>query len=1028
MHDEPRILDQRARRILDQRILPAEVRTVAALDVAAHPVADDGGTPGQGEPVRAEAMFGADYAPCRVGDPWGPAWGTTWFRLRGTVPAEERDAELEIVFDLGRDDRMPGFQFEGLVYRPDGTVVKALNPTNVWIPLTTSDLAPDGTFELYVEAASNPDLSNDWRFVATTLGDKSTAGATPLYVLARADLVAVESEARELGRDLTALVGLVGVLPERSNRAWRVRTAVNDALDVLDVNAVADSAHAARELLRDVLATEAEPDAHEVIAVGHAHIDSAWLWPLRETRRKVARTVANQVALLESGERYVFALPAAQHAAWLKADHPDLWRRLVDAVRRRDVVPVGGMWVETDGNLPGGESMCRQFLHGQRFFQEEFGVRCDQVWLPDSFGYSGALPQLAAQAGATWFLTQKISWNQVDAFPHHTFWWEGIDGTRIFTHFPPVDTYNSTLSATDLAKAAEQFRDKGRSNVSLVPFGHGDGGGGPTREMIAQGRRFHDLLGAPRLRFGTPDDYFERAAQEYPDAPVWVGELYLELHRGTLTSIADIKAGNRRNEGLLRAAELWATTAAVRGLMEYPREELAALWRELLLYQFHDILPGTCIAWVNHEVVAGHARITDAARELIDRATGLLAGAGSELVGFNAAPLPLAVAATGEGEALGSVSSGDAVPAMGAAAVTPSGPTVSLTAAPGAFTLDNGRLRAVVSEGVVTGLFDAVHRREVVPPGQALGRLQLFQDLPNAWDAWDVDAFYRGTQRDLGDPDHVTTLTRDGAAGVAATWLFGQSSATVSYWLRPDEAALRVKAAVDWHERDTLLKLAFPLDVHTDHADYEIQLGHLTRPTHTNTSWDAWRFEVAAQRWIRVAEPRYGIGLANGRTYGWDLTRHARDGGGTWTLARASLLRSPRFPDPESDQGRHHFDFAVLPGADVRATIAAGYASQLPVTVRRGAPVAPLLQVDGPILVEAVKLAEDGTPDVVVRLYEPFGARAEAVLRADFDFAEVVETDLTEERCAVSGAIVAGEGSVALRLRPFQVLTLRFRR
>src|SRR5690606_10952090 len=325
-----------------------------------------------------------------------------------------------------------------------------------------------------------------------------------------------------------------------------------------------------------------------VSAVGHAHIDSAWLWPLRETVRKVARTAANVTALMDDHPGLVFAMSQAQQLEWIKEHRPEVYARVKEKAAEGRFVPVGGMWVEADTNMPGGEAMARQFVFGKRFFAEEFGVDTPEVWLPDSFGYSAALPQIVRLAGARWFLTQKISWNRTNPFPHHSFQWEGIDGTRVFTHFPPADTCNSELAGRELAHAARNFRDKGAATRSLVPFGWGDGGGGPTREMLGRADRLADLEGSPKVRLERPAEFFAAAEQEYPQAPVWAGELYLELHRGTYTSQARTKQGNRRSEHLLREAELWAATAAVRTGAAYPYDRLERIWKQVLLHQFHD--------------------------------------------------------------------------------------------------------------------------------------------------------------------------------------------------------------------------------------------------------------------------------------------------------------------------------------------------------------------------------------------------------------------------------------------------------
>ena len=640
----------------------------------------------------------ATYAPTAVGDAWGPAWGTSWFRVTGTVPDDARSPEL--VLDLGWDVAQPGFQAEALARRADGRVVKGLNPQNSWLPAR-----PGERVELYVEAAANPTLLGPSGFRPTEQGDRLTADDRPLYRVARAEVVERDLEVAALAADLDVVDGLSRTLPESDARRWELLRAAERALDALDHHDVAGTAARARAELADVLAAPARASAHRVSAVGHAHIDSAWLWPLRETVRKVLRTVANVVHLLDTTDDLVYAMSSAQQWEWVRVHDPDLFDRVKAHAAAGRFVPAGGMWVESDTNMVGGEAMARQLQVGQEWFAEHLGAVCEEVWLPDSFGYTAALPQLVRQAGCRWFLTQKISWNRVNVFPHHTFWWEGIDGTRVLTHFPPVDTYTSTLSAAELAHAAANFRDKGAASRSLVPFGHGDGGGGPTREMLERARRTADLDGSPRVTVESPTAFFTAAEAEYADAPAWVGELYLEIHRGTYTSQARTKQGNRRSEHLLREAELWAATAAVRGLAPYPAETLAEAWRTVLLHQFHDILPGSSIAWVHREAVDTYAEVAATLESVIDSATAALAGDGTDEVAFNAGPVVRA-----------------GVPALGADGGTRRPRATRPVRDGDDVVLDNGLLRVRVDrDGLVRSVLDLRPRPRGRPPGRGGG-------------------------------------------------------------------------------------------------------------------------------------------------------------------------------------------------------------------------------------------------------------------------------------------------------------------
>ncbi|MEV7320151.1 glycoside hydrolase family 38 C-terminal domain-containing protein [Streptomyces sp. NPDC093970] len=1001
MHDDRSLVEARLRRVLDERIRPAVYPESVPLDVAVWHA--------PGEPVPVAEGLAAEPGPIEVGARWGAPWGTSWFRVTGTVPEEWAGRTVEALLDLGFDENMPGFQCEGLVYRPDGTPVKGLNPRNQWVRIG-APVAGGEQVRLHVEAASNPVILDYHPFRPTRLGDKDTAGHEPQYTLTRMDLAVFDETVWNLVIDLEVLGELMAELPADGPRRWEILRAVEAALDAVDLQDVNGTAESARSRLTGVLSVPAAPSAHRISAVGHAHIDSAWLWPLRETVRKVARTTANMTALIEDEPDFVFAMSQAQQWAWVKEHRPEVWARVKKAVADGRFVPAGGMWVESDTNMPGSEAMARQFVHGKRFFLDEFGIENDEAWLPDTFGFAAGLPQIIRAAGASRLLTQKISWSRTNKFPHHTFQWEGIDGTRIFTHFPPVDTYNCSMKGSELAHATRNFKDKGRARHSLAPTGWGDGGGGTTREMVAKAARVRDLEGSPAVVWETPREFFEKAEADYPDPPVWVGELYLELHRATLTSQAQTKQGNRRSEHLLREAELWAATAAVRTGFAYPYEELDRIWKTVLLHQFHDILPGSSIAWVHREARATYRRLAAELDAIIEAAQRALAGEGDRPLLFNAAP-----------------HARDGVPALGAGAAEQPGEVTVSERPDGGRTLSNGLLRIEIdARGLVVSAYDLVVGRETIAPGTAANLLQLHPDFPNMWDAWDVDAFYRNAVTDLTGTDALT----DGADGrsVEVTRSFGSSRVTQVLSLPPGERRLVIDTEVDWHETEKFLKLAFPLDLHAERYASETQFGHFHRPTHTNTSWEAAKFEACNHRFVHLEEPGWGVAVVNDSTYGHDVTRAVRTDGdrGTTTTVRVSLLRAPRFPDPETDQGVHRFRHALVPGAGIADAVREGWRINLPERrVTGGQEVAPLVTVDDDaVVVTAVKLADDGSGDVVVRFHEAHGGRAHATLTAGFEVAGVSATDLLERPLPERVELVGG--SVKLRLRPFELKTLRF--
>ncbi|MDL2080951.1 glycoside hydrolase family 38 C-terminal domain-containing protein [Streptomyces sp. GXMU-J15] len=1012
MHDERRRIEQRVERLHHQRIRPALYAATVPLTVEAWQA--------PGEPVPFEEAAAAPYTPFAMDTPWGPPWGTTWFRMRGEVPAAWAGRRVETVIDLGFTGDWPGNQAEALVHLPDGTPLKAVNPLNQYVPVARAATGGE-RIDYLVEAASNPDILADGFARPTPLGDVLTAGDRPLYTFRRADLAVLDEEVFHLDLDVQVLSELMRELGEHDPRRHEIAHALDRAMDLLDLDDIPGSAPAVREALKPSLSRPAHASAHVISGVGHAHIDSAWLWPIRETKRKTARTFSNVTALAEEYDDFVFACSQAQQYEWVRDHYPKVWARIEEAVRKGQWAPVGGMWVEADGNLPGGEAVARQFVHGKRFFIEHFGIETKGVWLPDSFGYNAAYPQLAKLAGNEWFLTQKISWNQTNRFPHHTFWWEGIDGTRIFTHFPPIDTYNARFSGEEMSRAVRNYAEKGGATRSLAPFGWGDGGGGPTREIMERARRLADLEGSPKVVVEHPDEFFAKAREEYPDAPVWVGELYLELHRATYTTQARTKQGNRRSEHALREAELWATTAALHAPgYAYPYERLDRLWKTVLLHQFHDILPGSSIAWVHREAEAEYARVAEESEALTAEALAAL-GAGEGRV-FNTSPCERREVVRRPDGSAALVR----VPANGSAPLTPVAPQYPVTVEERV--LDNGLVCVeLADDGTLASVLDRRAGREVLAGKGNL--LRLHTDLPNYWDAWDVDKHYQHRYTDLLETTRITVVEQDpliGAIRVVRTFGNG-STITQTVTLRADSPRIDFATDLDWHEAEKFLKAGFPIDIRAPHSSAEIQFGHVQRPTHTNTTWEAARFEVSGHRWVHVGEPGYGVAVINDSTYGHDVSRTVREDGGTTTTVRLSLVRAPRVPDPEADQGRHRFTYALLPGADIADAVAEGYALNLPLRLAdTAAPPAPVVAVDGDgITVEAVKLADDRSGDVVVRLYESRGGRARGTLRPGFRTARAHITDLLER--PLSEAALA-DGAVPLELRPFQILTLRLAR
>jgi len=1018
MHDNRALVEQRIRRELDERLRPAVHAQRVLLAISAWSV--------PGEPVPYAEAMAAGYEPFVLGGAWGRPWGTTWFRFTATVPEDWVGAAVEAVIDLGFRSADAGFQAEGLVWTDDGPL-QGVHPRRTAVPLP--DAKAGEPVEVVLEAAANPWFPS---FRPSPMGALDTAPSAPLYRLRQADLAVLDRAVYDLVLDVEVLDGTMRALPMDDPRRARLLRTLERALDVLDLDDVGGTATQAREVLAPALTLPARASAHTTVAVGHAHIDTAWLWPLRETVRKCTRTFASAIRLMDDEPDYRFVCSQAAQQEWMRVRQPGLFARMQEKAAAGQWIPVGGMWVEADMNLPSGESIVRQLVHGQRFFEEHFGRRCREVWIPDVFGYPASLPQLFAAGGCTRFVTQKLSWNKENRFPHSTFWWEGIDGTRVLTHFPPVETYNAEMEPAEQVRLERQFHEHGWSDWSLTPYGYGDGGGGPTREMVGRARRMADLDGLPRLELGTVDGFFasvEREAAAGAPVPIWRGELYFEMHRGTLTSQVRTKLGNRTCERLLHEAELWWA-----GVVDSPERsaavaaELDQLWKDVLVQQFHDILPGSSIAWVHADAEAEHARIADRLEALVRGALADLAPGPLALASARSRPsrevvvAPEAPAGDGPVQHLGAgaVAFVAAVPAHGvvrAAAIDP-GDAVVVTDR----SLRNRHLAVAWDDaGALVSVRSLDHDRELLGPGRTVA-LELAPDHPVEYDAWDLESWTRRLGRPLTECDAIDVLERGPLLGaVRVTRTVGPSTFATTYRLAAGSARLDVVVDVDWHHDEHLLSLAVPLDVRTSEAVCDIQLGHVRRPTHASSSWDAAKFEVCAHRFVDLAEPSFGVAVLNDGRYG-----HAVQG----DAVRVSLLRAAKYPDPTADHGRHQVTIALLPhGAGLHEVLRAAEALNRPLRVVAGGRAeqarAPLVVVDHPgVDVDAVKRADDGSGDLVVRLHEAVGDRAAVALDVGAPFTDAARASILEEW----GDPLPVDGRrVTLALRPFELVTVRLK-
>ena len=1042
VHDDRELAERRISRELWERVLPLVHVDRRSLTVEAGPSPDEL----------------SDFC---VGSEWGAPWATTWFHLTGEVPAEWRDrrrvTRIEAVIDLGFTRAPAGFQAEGLVVerRPDGTMrpLQGIHPRRTGFVLDAAARSVD----LLVEAASNPSFP---QFTPSRQGLPETATSDPIYRFRTADVVLVDIETEALVHDLDVLDATMGTLASTDPRRTKLRVALIAALD-----AIPDIAAARRQLAPHLEPVEGGTRRHRMIATGHAHIDTAWLWPIRETVRKCTRTFASAVALMDDDPSYRFSCSQAQHYAWIEDRHPELFERISDKVAAGQWIPVGGMWVEADMNLPSGESLARQIVFGQRYFTEKFGRPCTEMWIPDVFGYPAGLPQLFAAGGMTRFVTQKLSWNKQNRFPHHTFLWEGLDGTQVLTHFPPVDTYNAEITPGEIAHARSSFKDHAWSDVSLMPFGHGDGGGGPTREMLERAHRLSSIDPASTLEIGSPADYFaavEDEALRGAPVPVWRGELYFEMHRGTLTGQLRTKSGNRMVEQAFFSAELWEATAGERidrtGTDIRP---IAEIWPDVLTQQFHDILPGSSIAWVHRDAelvfLQAHQDLTQIGDthlvSMTPSAVSVANPAGVAVDGIrvfdsggpdtdaDTAP-DTAVAGDEErgplhellGESThqrlgpGEFAVACAVPAFGIAALAPREPVDRVVVTDCSMT--NGHLAVRWdAHGDITSIIDLSSRREVVPVGERAAALELGRDQPVEYDAWDLESWTREQSQPIGGGR--VTIDADGPliGRVRVVRTFGPSTVVATYELRAESRQLDIDLKLEWHHDEHLLSIAFPVDVRADTAACDIQFGVTHRPTHPSSPWDAAKFEVCAHRYVSVSEPSFGVAVLNDGRFG-----HAVFGG----AVRVSLARAAKYPDPEADHGHHRVRLAILPHDGDLAVVRAaaellnrpveliigddtpGRPDPEPVITIVGSGATPALGVE----VDAIKLADDDSGDLIVRLHEAVGDRTPITIRARTRIGSAWRCDLMES--PQQGEEV-GDGVLAVTLRPFQLLTVRLR-
>ena len=784
------------------------------------------------------------------------------------------------------------------------------------------------------------------------------------------------------------------------------------------------NALAARDCLSDELALPGGSPSFSISAVGQAHLDLAWLWPIRETIRKGARTFATALALMERYSDYVFGASQAQLYQWMKDSYPHLYERVRARVQEGRWELQGGMWVESDVNVTGGESLVRQLLYGLRFFREEFGIEPDIGWLPDDFGFPASLPQILVKSGLTRFTTIKLSWNTVNLFPRTTFWWKGVDGSRVLTHLPPEGTYNSSALPHALRAIEEKHLDKAWSPCAMLLFGIGDGGGGPGEEHLERLARERNLSGVAPVAQERARAFFDRLAEGAGELETWRGDLYLERHQGTFTSQARSKRYNRRLDTGLRELEWISALAALQCDYPYPVEDLERIWKEVLLYQFHDILPGSSIRRVYDESLTRYELLLTEVEALICRArdavmAGLTTGESEQqFLVTNSLGWPRKEWAQQDGT-WKLVSA----PAMGySRGALDNQPPLPQDVQAGWSTLETDLTRiSFGASGTITSILDKTSGREVL---EGAGNILTLYDDPG--DAWDFPADYRRRGWIRLTPSRSTPSVDGPRAIMRQEYETAAGSSIVQeVILTSGSRRIDFVTKVQWKETHKMLRAEFPVTVRSDVATSGTQFGSVIQSTRRNTSWEVARDEICAHKFVDLSEAAFGVALLDDCKYGHRITNRSLD---------LNLLRSPTYPDPTADMSAHEFTYASLPhdgGMRDIAVTRAAYELNVPIRISAiagGATDALLAEFSlvesdhASVIIETVKQAEDSS-GLVVRAYEARGATIKTALRFGMDVVEAWRTDLMER--PLEKLEVKGERAVPINFAPFEIQTVR---
>ncbi|MCR8633268.1 alpha-mannosidase [Paenibacillus radicis (ex Xue et al. 2023)] len=995
----------------------------------------------------------------QLGERWEGRDRYLWLAAQVDVPASWQGRKIVGRFDFGKGGGGNNAGFESLLY-VNGQPYQGVDTNHQEV--------------FFAEESAGTTVSLCFRLWSGLGGYKPLAIME--HQLKRAELCWLDADADDLYYTARAALQVIKVLHEHSPERQLLLSAADRAFLLVDWSrpGSADfyaSLTAAAESLRTSVQQLPKQHAVTVRCIGHTHIDVAWLWRLKHTREKAARSFSTVLRLMELFPDYVFLQTMPQLYDYIKTDYPDIYAQIQERVKEGRWEAGGGMWLEADCNLTSGESLVRQLLYGTRFLRDEFGTECTYLWLPDVFGYSWALPQILKKSGIDTFMTTKISWNQYNRMPHDTFQWRGIDGTEVLTHFITTPdnaggwlyTYNGEVTASSVNGIWETYRDKPVNRELLLAYGYGDGGGGVNREMLELRRRLSELPGVPNVTTGRVDEYFaelqQTIAQTDEYVHTWDGELYLELHRGTYTSQAYNKRMNRKLELLARETE-WL---GIMGSLEagdwsfYDRSKLAEAWKIVLRNQFHDIIPGSSIQEVYDDSRLEYEEAERLLQAANNHAASVLTvrqtetgiaeytvwnSSGWERGGLVLVQSDRSLDASGtegvwkdeQGNVLASQRSVDgwlvqvqAVPSLGSSIIRYcSEESENTDKKPHPFiTTGNGIETPHYSlhwngTGQLTSIWDKMSQREVLAAGSNGNVLQVFEDKPKSrHEAWDIDIYYQEKTEEIRELTSIEVVENGPVRAVVRfAWKYKDSTITQQLIVYSDSRRIDFKTIVDWHEQRKLLKAAFPVEIRSTEASYDIQFGNVKRPTHWNTSWDYARFEVVGHQWADLSERGYGVSLLNDCKYGYDIKDN---------LMRLTLIKSALVPDPQADQGHHEFTYSLLPHSGdwlEGRTVQEAWDLNVPLVIKQGAVAvqtrASLFRLSSEhVHIDAVKKAEDSSL-IVLRFHEFAGQRGWVELSSDYQILSWQESDLMERPIGE----VSSDAVIRLAVKPYEIKTL----